>query len=184
MIDNDDLLAAMEAQEQQQPGTHTYAVQLPPAPEGATVIPVTDTDATIVTVPPADTDPAILADFWQRRGISLMAELRAIKDRITAAMVAGATFPGMSLTWSYEYPPDAAAEFPDLVTKRAVTATVGTEAEFQQIVEFLAEFVPEAENKFDLKIDNRKANSIILHAGQGADRLKALRSETPRLVVK
>ncbi len=171
MIDNDELLAAMEAQE------NTLRI-------GGVDVRVPSGTDTIVSVPPVDTDPAILADFWQRRGIALQAELRAIKDRITAALVEGASFEGLSLTWSYEYPPDAAAEFPDLVTKRAVTATVGSEAEFQQIVEFLAEFVPEADNKFDLRIDGRKASSMILHGGTGGDRLKQLRSETPRLVVK
>jgi hypothetical protein len=164
----------MEAREQQPATAETITIH--PQPE--------DFDGTVVTIPGLEVAPAQLAEFWLQRGIVITEVLRSIKARLTQYLLEGQSLPGLSLTWSYEYPPDAAAEFPDLVTRRAVTATVGTEQEFQQIVEFLAEFVPEAENKFDLKIDGRRANQLILHGGNGGDRLKALRSETPRLVVK
>jgi hypothetical protein len=138
----------------------------------------------LVALPPLDTDPKILAAFWLERGVDTMDYLRQVRARLTAHLAALNELPGLSLTWSYDYAPDAAAEFPGLVSKRSVIASVQTEVEFQQIVEFLAEFVPEAEAKFDLKIDNRAANSIILHRGAGGERLLQLRSETPRLTVK
>ena len=135
-------------------------------------------------IPSLDSTPDELARWWLDTGQHLSAELWRVRDRLIDHQVQHGDLPGLGVTFYYEWNPEAANEFPDLVRARSVAVDDLTEPDFQRLVELVVEQVPSAKVTTGQKIDGRKANQVILRGGTDGARLQELRAGKPRLVVK
>ncbi len=129
-------------------------------------------------------EPADLAAWYTSFGQKYERGIRRAKERLTETMIAGGDLPGLTLEYSYEWPPEAAEEFPDLVRSLSITAEVADAGEFARLVDLVVEQAPEARVTTDRKLDGRRANQVILRGGQAGARLQELRAARPRLKVK
>jgi hypothetical protein len=134
--------------------------------------------------PQIDADIADLAHWYKTEGRDLELAIRRIKDRLTAHMIDNGDLPGLGLAYRTEWAPDAVAEFPELVRQWSLTADVVDASTFDRLLELVTEEVPEAIIRQESKIDGRRANQVILRGGQAGERLRALKTDVPRLVVK
>ncbi len=135
-------------------------------------------------VPSLDTPIEELAQWYLTVGKPFERASAKVRAALTAHMIENGNLPGMTLEFTYDWAPDAGAEFPHLVRKLTATISHTDPAVMGRIVELVTEQTPDATITTETKIDGVKANSVILRGGADADRLRSLRSAKPRLVVK
>jgi hypothetical protein len=171
VIDNpDDLLAAMALADKPTPAGGYVDSQYP---------------AQQVEIPLVDqNDIATLAAWWSEHASAVKRALTSIQDALVAHLLTGAELPGLTLSHRYTYAVDAGSEFPQLVSQRTLSLSLEDEERWQELLDLVLTAMPDAETTFDLKIDGRKANSLILADAAGAERLRQLRTDTPFLRAK
>lgn len=138
----------------------------------------------MTTLPAAESSIQAKAHFWLEHGEQLTKDLYAIKDEITAHMRERGDLPGLGLQYRYEYPVDAGAEFPHLVSKHLLEVEVQEAGDFGRLLDLVLEQMPEAKTRVNVRMDGRRVNQVLLRGGADAARLQQLRIGKARLVRK